>query len=311
MEHVVTDPLTGKRIIETLEINDLTVGVDSTDPVLGTGYFDKLMIAAKEHLTREYTEQRITGDTYAQAYIAMMQGVLQTASNFLVASYNANEQHELTKEELARIRAQTENIQQQTLNLTAEYSNITKQGQLIDAQTITQEAQATNINEDTKVKTEQIDHMREQVALMIQQTLTETEQTKLVAANTAVATSQKTLVDNQASTEEEQAKLVTANAALATSNKELTDQRKATEEANVKDTVNGSAVAGVLGRKNALADEQVKAFKVDKVAKAVKSITDGFAVVQTSDVAPDAVPEAYSKPYLDPEVKGLIDLAKQ
>lgn len=310
------------ELTKDLTIEDLTVGVASTDPVLGTGVFDKLMVAAKAHLTREYAEQRITGDSYAEAYIAMMQSVLQTASSFAVSSFSANMQRELSAEEKARIIAQTEQIKAQTLNVPKEgiildhqADNLIKQGTQIDAQTSLIGKQELQVEAQTLNVPKEGELLDAQQAMVTNQADTEIKQALLVAANTAVATAQELLIDKQAITETEQAKLVTANTDLAISNKALTEQRKLTEEANINDIVNNNQVEGVIGRKNRISDEQVKAFETDNRAKAIKSLTDGFAVVATSDVTDikddttgeiiKVVPDLYKQPAIDAALQNV------
>ena len=51
--------------------------------VTGNGIFDIWMRTLGAHLKREYAEQRITGDEYAKAYIALMNNLLNAAVGFL------------------------------------------------------------------------------------------------------------------------------------------------------------------------------------------------------------------------------------
>lgn len=62
-----------------LEITDLTTSV-----VNGSGAFDKLMDAIKAHLQHEFSAGRITGAEYTKAYIALVQGAMQNAVQFLL-----------------------------------------------------------------------------------------------------------------------------------------------------------------------------------------------------------------------------------
>ena len=50
----------------------------------GNGVFDLWMRAIRLHLLREYKEQRITGDEYAKAYIAILNNLLNAAVGFIV-----------------------------------------------------------------------------------------------------------------------------------------------------------------------------------------------------------------------------------
>ena len=69
-----------------------------TDGTLtGNGIFDTWMCALGAHLKREYAEQRITGDEYAKAYIALMNNLLNAAVGFLTQ----DAQLAMAKEKLA------------------------------------------------------------------------------------------------------------------------------------------------------------------------------------------------------------------
>lgn len=87
-----------------LNIADVTVGSNS---LTGDGAFDVFMQACTAHLMKEYTSGRITGDKYAEAYIAMMQSVLQAANQFAVSKVTVSNQSELEAEQKALLVAQT------------------------------------------------------------------------------------------------------------------------------------------------------------------------------------------------------------
>lgn len=108
-----------------VDITDLTSGATSTT---GTGVFDTLMIAGREHLKREYDAGRITGNMFAEAYIATMQSAMQQATMFTLSKdrigyeiENLIKQNELTTEQLALIVAQTQ--------LTIEQKNVLEKTQ--------------------------------------------------------------------------------------------------------------------------------------------------------------------------------------
>lgn len=58
---------------------DLTTGV-----VGGTGTFDVLMTGLAAHLKGEFDKQRITGEQYAKVYIALTEGAMSNAVQFLL-----------------------------------------------------------------------------------------------------------------------------------------------------------------------------------------------------------------------------------
>ena len=78
-----------------------------TDGTLtGNGIFDTWMRALGAHLKREYAEQRITGDEYAKAYIALMNNLLNAAVGFLTQDAQLAMAQEKLKYELQLLDAQ-------------------------------------------------------------------------------------------------------------------------------------------------------------------------------------------------------------
>ena len=78
-----------------------------TDGTLaGNGIFDVWMRALSAHLKREYAEQRITGDEYAKAYIALMNNLLNAAVGFLTQDVQLAMAQEKLKYELQLLDAQ-------------------------------------------------------------------------------------------------------------------------------------------------------------------------------------------------------------
>ena len=76
-------------VLDSLQVTDGTL--------TGNGIFDTWMRALGAHLKREYAEQRITGDEYAKAYIALMNNLLNAAVGFLTQ----DAQLAMAKEKLA------------------------------------------------------------------------------------------------------------------------------------------------------------------------------------------------------------------
>jgi hypothetical protein len=55
----------------------------------GSGTFDVLMSALRVHLEKEFEKNRITGDLYAKTYIALTEGAMAQAVQFLIAKDSA------------------------------------------------------------------------------------------------------------------------------------------------------------------------------------------------------------------------------
>ncbi|MDC0644069.1 hypothetical protein OAP32_00665 [Crocinitomicaceae bacterium] len=76
------------KIMEDINAGDGTVRnlAQLTEVSLtGEGVFDVLMRAGKLHIQEEFDNNRIVNNDYAQTYLGMMQGAMQSAIQFLIA----------------------------------------------------------------------------------------------------------------------------------------------------------------------------------------------------------------------------------
>jgi hypothetical protein len=127
-----------------IDIASLTEGT-----VQGAGNFDVIMKSVKSHLNTEYTAGRITGDTYAQAYISALDLALTTANAFTL-------QYLITNQQAKLLEAQTDlAVKQSTL--------IASQKELLDSQVIGQKAQ-------TELAIQQLINTKSQDAQILVQT---------------------------------------------------------------------------------------------------------------------------------------------
>ena len=85
-------------VLDPLRVTDGTL--------VGSGIFDTWMRALGAHLKREYAEQRITGDEYAKAYIALMNNLLNAAVGFLTQDAQLAMAQEKLKYELQLLDVQ-------------------------------------------------------------------------------------------------------------------------------------------------------------------------------------------------------------
>lgn len=66
-------------VVRRISNDDLT-----TTTIDGSGTFDVLMRGFKSHLKEEYDKNRITGPEYTKAYVALVQGAMANATQFLL-----------------------------------------------------------------------------------------------------------------------------------------------------------------------------------------------------------------------------------
>ncbi|WVI66561.1 hypothetical protein pVco7_gp115 [Vibrio phage pVco-7] len=296
----------------TVDINDITTGV-----IDGDGSFDKLMAVAKLHLIDELKNQRISGDKYAEVYMATMQAVLTTATQFSLSAIQTNKQLELTSEQIKQVIAQTAQTEAQTLNipkegilldkqaliadeqknqLQAEILNIPKQGQLLDKQVELADAQ------EAQVKAETLNVPKQGILLDAQAKLTGSQDAQ-VQAETVNVGKQGNLIDKQV----DQA---TSAIAVNDANIELTTQRKKTEQAQILDSVDGAVVAGTVGKQKDVYSAQIKGFKDDAITKATKMMIDVFSVQRSTDDG-FAPPSKLTNPEIDKMVATMTTQVQQ
>lgn len=83
--------------------NDLTNGEKQ-----GDGLFEELMRAAGSHIQEEVAAGRLKGDQYAQVYLSMMQGAMQTATQYLLQYPITNKQLELMNWQISQAEKQNQ-----------------------------------------------------------------------------------------------------------------------------------------------------------------------------------------------------------
>ena len=126
-----------------IAIEDLT-----TIKVDGTGAFDSLMQATKNHLQEEYKAGRIKGAEYSQVYLGSLVAVMDQAVKFLTIQ----QQDKLIAAQIQEIEARKTLTEAQRDNAIIEGQNLVLQGQLLEKQLLLNDAQIGLMNQ--KVKTE-------------------------------------------------------------------------------------------------------------------------------------------------------------
>lgn len=114
-----------------------------TNIALGDGLFDQLMAAVKHHLEKEWSSQRITGDSYSKVYLGSMEAVLGNTTQYLLGILLIDEkrdqilaQLEVNREEARQTAYETDYIlPAQLLKIQAETKLLGEQYNLTVAQT--------------------------------------------------------------------------------------------------------------------------------------------------------------------------------
>lgn len=164
----------------TITVKEITVPDLTTVVVNGTGVFDVLMRATKEHLEQEFNKNRIRGPEYSQVYLGSLNQVLQTSVGFLLAQQKAaleaqliqaqielaNKQRDKTAIELAYIQAQTGLVTQQTANAVTENTVLVAQECKLRAEYDLILANILKANQETALLTQKVATERAQVTAL-------------------------------------------------------------------------------------------------------------------------------------------------
>lgn len=206
-------------------VNDLTSGTTN-----GTGVFDVLMQATKEHIQEEYAKGRLKGAEYSQVYLGGVQAAMQTAMQLLLEQQRVDLEAQLLAEQIT-----TE--QKNHARIDAEILNIPKQGTLLDSQ-------AAQVIKETSLLDKRILQADEEIALAQAEVAIKEAQVDIATAELGIATAKLAnipkegiLLDKQAAHTEAQTALVTSqelkvDAETAVTSKQglILDQQVTTEQ---------------------------------------------------------------------------------
>jgi len=252
-----------------IQISDLTEAT-----LTGSGAFDVLAIAVKQHVAGEYTAGRITGDEYAQVYLGALQSTLDRALEFLLQRDKIN-----LELELLEIQKATQLIEQQRAEnerdlVAAQILKINAEINLIDAEVIKSEADKIRIDAQT--------------GLLEQQTANGVIEGKVLAAQECKLKAEFDLILKQI------IKVVAESGLL--------EQKKVTELAQT----NGAGVDenSVIGKQINLYGAQTDGFKRDAEQKAASILTRSWEVQRTTDET--GVQATESNGLYDPNVGRVI-----
>lgn len=149
----------------------------TTAQISGTGVFDVLMKATKEHLEQEFAKNRIKGPEYSTVYLGAMTQVMQTAMAFLLAKQKAEleaklieqqialtlKQAEKTDIELAHIQAQTALVNQQKANAITENTVLVAQECKLRAEFDLTQSNTIKSGKETDLLTQKVATERAQI----------------------------------------------------------------------------------------------------------------------------------------------------
>lgn len=151
---------------------------EGSNTLLGKGAFDVFMQAALEHIKGEYSAGRITGESYAQAYVSIINNALQVASQFVPAMITANNNIGLMEAQLKQAESQIKLTEAQVKLVQVQERQAAADMHLIVARTDLTTAETNLTKSKLITESAQTNLLKEQSALTTQQKLTEEAQIK-------------------------------------------------------------------------------------------------------------------------------------
>ena len=248
----------------TIEFKDLTTGEHA-----GRGAFDELMRTAESHLEREFKENRIDSNEYAQVYLGTLNAAMSTSLQYVMGHGIASRQEELLTNQALGVLAST-------LVTTQQLANLVKEEALADAELLIKAQQLLNLQQENTLAIAQTAKLNADVLILAKQLLV----------------MDKELIKTQADIElvnQEKANKLTQNAIIVKQGIKMDEeilllrQKKHTEEAQILDTVNGVSVTGVIGKQKSLYAAQEAGFARDAEQKLLKFMTDNWGLRLNSD----------------------------
>lgn len=253
----------------TITVNDLT-------NQNGEGVFDKIAIAMKGQLQEEFSAGRITGTDYSKVFVTSLDNAMAQSIQFLL-------QKDITAQQVALLEAQTalalsqkavadkqiELTDKEILKLDREIELMDDQEALIEAQALLTQNQATKVNKEIEVLDVEKTKLTGEVSLIAAQTAQANKQTEVLTAQLVNIPKEGQLIDKQV--------------LKAQSETSFLDQRIKTEKAQILDTVDGAAIAGVIGKQKELYQAQSDGFKRDAEQKLTKMLIDTWSVRRSTD----------------------------
>lgn len=287
-----------------IELTNLTDG-----DIDGVGTFDKLMASMKAHLEEEFQCNRITGEEYTKAYIALTTAALTTGMNFLfqrdqiflqnqltqmqaraaeIQAVTAGAQLEQTKQDAIKSQFDALNsratfavTKMQLARAVAEVSHVEKQIEVSDKQKLQIEAETTMINyRRTEILPEEKRKVSYEIDTMLPATVAKIE----YETQQLLPQQRESLVKDIA------IKQYQLSNTLIQQYKLLQEQTEVQRAQTLNTRTDGTGIVGAVGKQKDLYTQQIDSYKKDARYKVGKMYLDAWITQKSLDeglFAPD------------------------
>lgn len=257
----------------------------------GDGVFDQLMSAVDEHIKREFKDQRITGDQYAEVYTQAINSVLANATQFVLSKDKARWDAVAAQMQarIVEINATTAMIDLERAKIDAaklQFDMLTSASQyaLTKMQIANSEAEHQRIDAMVAKEIYEVDYvLPSQRALVDEQMETQRGQTLSVRSDGITPIGGILAEQKDSLNLDVQTKTYALANTLPTQLQILQEQRES-ERAKTMDTrTDGAVVEGSVGKQKDLYDQQIDSFVKDAQYKTAKMYLDGWITQKTLD----------------------------
>lgn len=240
-----------------ITVKDLTEG-----NLTGNGVFDKLMAAVKPHIQQEYSSNRIKGPEYSEVYLGGLTNVLNTSMQFLLQKARIGLESRLLEQQiiLAGLEVTKAGIAIELLAIekekaAAEVLQVKAQTDLIEQQTINAEvekrvleAQVCKLKAEYDLTVNKNLQTTAEIELIGQKTATEKAQVQAIGVDPdSVVGRQKQLYKAQTDGFQRDAELKAAKLLVDTwSARRMSDEGTVADEVNKLSDANIGRVVGVV-----------------------------------------------------------------
>lgn len=282
-------------VIPEVTLEKLTTGVN------GTGAFDKIMASIQSQLWKEYEDGRITGAEFSKAYTDLTAAALSAGLQFVMS---ANQSYYQTV--AARAQAQVALAETVTARIAAETAKVgllsaLRQADILRGQYALTAMQIAGAHRDNEMKDKQFlglekdntikDYNITNLLPIQKDTLTETltglEKDNAIKDYNIVnllPIQKDTLTETLTGLENDNAiKTFNISTLLPIQRDTMKETLEAARAQTLDTRVDGSPVAGAIGKQKELQSEQISSFQKDAKLKVAKVFADAWAVQRTTN----------------------------
>ena len=280
------------------EVVRLTNEELTTGSIEGTGTFDALMRGFKSHLREEYEKERISGGEYTKAYIALTEGAMSNAVQYLLGRDASYWSAVTAQAQAITARLNLETAKVQYVSVLAEMLNNKANFALTKLKLATEDINfaIAKYNLDSMLPSQK-SNVDAQASYTTTQTIGQvTLNEGYVLDNTGKGTANDIAAYQRDSLLPQQYKLLI----------EQTQSARAQTADNRDDIPSNPAATGVLGKQKDLYTQQIASYQRNDEVRAGKIWTDAWTVMKTVDEDAEA-PNEFTKVRID-EILGKLKI---